>query len=355
MNESFFKKAKESIRSISMTSSEKKMMVKRIMETTVSKTSVRSTWNMFSFASFVSSHRIASAFAAFVLVFLGGNSILAASKSALPGDALYSLKVNVAEPMRLALASDFATEAHIQSETMQTRFEEAELLAINGDLDEEKELELSVRVAKQVSDFNINIKKIQEVSVEKAMEVTDTAQAGIRAHARLLATISLERGEKTAKLSHATRDAALALGDENQVIATARVMNQSVEPKSKKNTVADASVPAPTVTALTLTLPDPTDTSVGITATSVVKTILPTTTEDSARAPQMKAPETTTAIMQSNLIVEVSSTTDREFRKQIQEEEIFQKAKEKLEKRTKKTPTSVISNKEEVIQSVESK
>lgn len=138
MNE-FSKKLKQEALTIKLSQNEKQhmrmvlyeaMKGARFAPAPVSKikyTRVRSTYVWFS-------PRFALPVAAVLILGMGSGTAFAAQGS-LPGDALYTIKVNVTEPALGALAMSDSAKAQWNAKVAQTRLEEAESLAASGKLD----------------------------------------------------------------------------------------------------------------------------------------------------------------------------------------------------------------------------
>src|SRR5581483_8271791 len=88
------------------------------------------------------SPRLASALAAVLIIVLGSGTAYA-SEGALPGDALYAVKVHGTEPALGALAVSDEAKAQWHATVAQTRLEEAETLASQGKLDATTSQELA--------------------------------------------------------------------------------------------------------------------------------------------------------------------------------------------------------------------
>ncbi len=163
---------------------------------------IKSVWNVYSFGHWIGTHRMATSVAVLLIVILGSKSLVSASQNALPGDALYSLKVNIAEPAKLALISDPVQKAEVKTELLQKRFEEVETLAIQGKLDPVVKQSTEQRVEKQVNDLNRNVSALAKVSTDKAEDVDSTLEASIRVHERVLSQIAT-RDLSSSKVSRA--------------------------------------------------------------------------------------------------------------------------------------------------------
>lgn len=74
-----------------------------------------------------------------IALLVGGSTLTYASGNALPGDALYPIKVNVKEAIEEKLATTTEAKAQYQVKRIQKRFEEIKTLESKGDLTPEKE------------------------------------------------------------------------------------------------------------------------------------------------------------------------------------------------------------------------
>lgn len=74
-----------------------------------------------------------------IALLVGGSTLTYASEKALPGDALYTIKVNVKEVIEEKLATTTEAKAQYQVKRIQKRFEEIETLESTGELTPEKE------------------------------------------------------------------------------------------------------------------------------------------------------------------------------------------------------------------------
>lgn len=132
--ESEFKKATELLKGVRLSETEKNSMLQSIYrETEATSTATPSPFN---FASFFQSHRYASAFAVVVLLMSGTAQ---ASFSSLPGDPLYGIKVNVIEPVALAVRLDETAKNEYRVAVLQERVEEIQKLKTDGRLTYEVE------------------------------------------------------------------------------------------------------------------------------------------------------------------------------------------------------------------------
>lgn len=271
MKDSRFNKAIQEIRGISMSAVEKQAMRARILDaagnsaesSSLHDRPVRSIWSVYSFGAWVGSHRMAVSVVTLILVIIGSDALVSASDRSLPGDALYAMKVSVAEPLRLAVTTGPAAKADVQAELLQKRFEEVETLAVQGKLDQTLEKASSLRVQSQVVRLDDNIKKVEKVSTEKADDVGSTVEASIRAHSRVLTEI---RARKGVNIPRARNGKGAPPQDTSFAITKNKFSRQS------SKTAVD--IPSPE--------------AVSISATSTPKTILASSTESRKRGFELK-------------------------------------------------------------------
>ncbi|MEK7609790.1 MAG: DUF5667 domain-containing protein [Patescibacteria group bacterium] len=229
-----FNKAINNVRKISMTPVEKQIMLERILGTTANlpikkesyfKEPIKSPWTIYSFSNWIKGHQLVSVIAVILIIALSGNGIVLAANNSLPGDVLYPLKVNVSEPIKIALISDPIKKAEVKTELVQKRFEEAETLAINDKLDVVTQDKVTRRVRTQVDDLNDDIKNVEKISVEKADDVSATLEASVRTHDRVLVMINGRRGV----VSNAR-----SIQDSGNMIQEAKTTNSIIPKVTKK-------------------------------------------------------------------------------------------------------------------------
>lgn len=199
-----------------MSSAEKQAVFGRIMQKT------KSPWTVYSFGTWVQKHRWVSALAVFIIVVVAGNSAVLASQESLPGDTFYPIKVNIVEPIRVALATNTLAKAEIQTQLIQNRLQESETLAARGKLDTKKEQNLNERIEKQVSDLAVSINKVKDASPKVAEDISTTLEASINTHDKILDVIAINRGENRSKR---TKD----------VSVTSKMVNPELNDEKEKN------------------------------------------------------------------------------------------------------------------------
>lgn len=150
--------------------------------------------------------------AALALVFIFGGGISYAAEGALPGDALYSVKTNINESVKVALATDTEAKANVQMQLAERRIEEAAALAAENRLDTETEITLAAAFEAHASNATQEVATIDEEDSSAAAEMTSRFETRLAAHEEVLALVSADVNA-TNTLATAIRGAGLAVAD----------------------------------------------------------------------------------------------------------------------------------------------
>lgn len=104
-------------------------------------------FNSFAFLGGVLAHsrKLAVGVVVFALIVATGSATAIAAENAVPGEALYPVKVQITEPARVVLAGSGEAKARIHATLAVRRVQEAEILRTRGELTKETESELTAR------------------------------------------------------------------------------------------------------------------------------------------------------------------------------------------------------------------
>jgi hypothetical protein len=140
-----------------------------------------------------------------ILVLTGGTSFAAAG--ALPGELLYSVKLNVNENVESLLAVSTQASAEVNAKHAVTRLKEAEVLATAGKLTPEVNDELEHNFTQSIDSLNKNTESLKESGDFNAIaKVSDNLEQGLNAHYALLeATSTVESENADAKMAAGTQ------------------------------------------------------------------------------------------------------------------------------------------------------
>ncbi len=141
-------------------------------------------WSMFASPVFM------RAGAAFMLVVILGGTTALASEHALPGDALYPVKIGLLENAGGALAQTPQAAASWNTKIATRRAEEAEALAVRGTLSSAAAEELQQRITESVAKAEEASQKISDIDSDDAARLSTELDSSLSAHGEILAQLS---------------------------------------------------------------------------------------------------------------------------------------------------------------------
>lgn len=140
---------------------------------------------------FAHSQRLAVAAFAFLVVIAGGTA--AAANSALPNQALYSVKVNVNEQVRSWFAFGAESQAYLATELAQNRLQEAQELAVRGELTPEVKENIQESFKKHSKVVKEKIESIQaDKDLKSALAVSTNFEKTLKKEVKSLVKIESE-------------------------------------------------------------------------------------------------------------------------------------------------------------------
>lgn len=123
---------------------------------------------------------------AIVVVLSGGASL--AAESALPGDLLYNVKVEVNEKVRGGLAVSDEAKARVAADLTGRRLQEAATLAAEGRLTAEAQAEIESRLNAHMEKFEARANKlVAKGKANAAAELSSNLEAALKAHGQVIA------------------------------------------------------------------------------------------------------------------------------------------------------------------------
>ncbi|MFZ2621064.1 MAG: hypothetical protein WAX85_01000 [Minisyncoccia bacterium] len=239
MNEDKFKKGIEEIKNIGVNPHEKEVLFSKLMAIIQSgspfmvKSPVKSPW-AYSFSSVFYSHsKVFSYSVLAVLLFVGGGSgLITASNSSLPGELLYPIKVNVSEPLQGVATLDPISKADWSIEKIQRRFDEAEILAVQGRLDSTINTEIQKRIESETVAFG----DADSPVLDSTIEVHNRILAKIEDHSDVLQKEeisklrnSLDRKNKKVSLFTSTIAQSLSVESAGSAVSTTTLDKDEIE------------------------------------------------------------------------------------------------------------------------------
>ena len=124
-----------------------------------------------------------------ILALTGGTSL--AAQGALPGDALYPVKIHLNEKIESALTVGAEADARVEAKHALLRLQEAETLAANGRLDDETRAEVKERFESETNAFDNRIQELKEEGNLKAVvDVSGDFEADLGKHLEAIVSLS---------------------------------------------------------------------------------------------------------------------------------------------------------------------
>lgn len=236
-----FKKATNLLKGVRLSDAEKNTMLSNIYREAVApSTAIPSP---FSLATFFQSHRYASAFAAVVLL-MGGTAH--ASFESLPGDPLYGIKINVIEPVALAVRLEETAKNEYRVAVLQERVEEIQKLKTEGRLSFDVETISAVAAGENLAQIEASPMFTATGTNLEVSGYVETYNSLVEETHRLKTIIhadSKDDGEKGHGVESPTKTAKEKPGDvEGTLTDTLDVMTEVVDPEETEK-VLDLVVP----------------------------------------------------------------------------------------------------------------
>jgi hypothetical protein len=196
---------------------------------------------------FVFSSRTAYAFAALLLIIGVTGSSAYAAESAIPGDLLYSVKVNVNEPVALALAVTPQSKAETHAAIATTRLAEAQSLASQGTLTASTSAELADSFETNLAAASAIADSVATTSPSVAVAIRTNLSNSVASHTFALLSEGDQQGDSTreAASSFVQRALHVAIADnsrdrssENSDSARIAVASAPAEPTAQNGSSA---------------------------------------------------------------------------------------------------------------------
>lgn len=132
------------------------------------------------------------------LVLLIGSGISYAAERSLPGDPLYTVKTNVNEQVRAALAISANARAQWEIERVERRLEETEELIAVGKLNAKTSTAIATQFEQHSERIRQNIEVLaKKQDVSEAASLNSDFSATLRAHHRILGLLAIEPATET--------------------------------------------------------------------------------------------------------------------------------------------------------------
>lgn len=147
-----------------------------------------------SWTSYVLTRRFVPSFVIVAVLFLSGGTLSLAENS-LPGDFLYSLKLNVNEEVRDIAALTPQAKARLAIDVTERRLQEAASLSAQGRFDQKSQDIIKTELAKNVSQFKNRVASlVSRNDLAGAQQLAVDFESSLKAHELILEKISSDNG-----------------------------------------------------------------------------------------------------------------------------------------------------------------
>ncbi len=147
-----------------------------------------------SWSSYILSRRFVPSFVIVAVLFISGG-LLAKAEMALPGDALYSLKININEEVRDIAALTPEAKARLAIDVTERRLQEAASLSTQGRFDQTSQTLIKKELAKNVTQFKNRVASlVSRNDLGAAQRLAVDFESSLKAHELVLEKISSDNG-----------------------------------------------------------------------------------------------------------------------------------------------------------------
>lgn len=150
-----------------------------------------------SWSSYILSRRFVPSFVIVAVLFISGG-LLAKAETALPGDVLYSLKLNINEEVRDIAALTPEAKARLAIDVTERRLQEAAALSAQGRFDQTSQTLIKKELAKNVNQFKNRVASlVSRNDLGAAQQLAVDFESSLKAHELILEKISSDNGSST--------------------------------------------------------------------------------------------------------------------------------------------------------------
>lgn len=150
----------------------------------------------------------------------GGGGVSYAAENALPGDALYQIKVNVNEEVRDLVSITPEAKADWESRLVERRLEEAEQLVAGGALDPALQGIIEEKIAEHIEKVETHLAQVEEKKdIARASEISSNLETALRVHGEVFVKIKEKKAQKIAMATASAAGTEAVTADTDVAIA----------------------------------------------------------------------------------------------------------------------------------------
>lgn len=194
--------------------------------------------------------RLISSFAFVLVIAVVGSSTAYAAEGAVPGDFLYTLKVNISEPIRTALAISSEARAEVHARLAERRMEEAQVLAARGTLTADVKAGLEANFEQHATEVETIVDSVEKDDPVVAANISARFGSSVEANGAVIARLGAEGGDEENRRE--SENFSLTLRDRGRRIAHAETPRTL---KVEAARIAEAAPASEDATTLSMALP----------------------------------------------------------------------------------------------------
>lgn len=186
-----------------------------------------------SWSSYVLTRRFVPSFVVVAVLFVSGGTLSLAEKT-LPGDALYSLKININEEVRDIAALTPEAKARLAIDVTERRLQEAASLSAQGRFDQNSQNIIRKALTKNVDQFKNRVASlVQRSDFSAAQQLAVDFESSLKAHELILEKISSDTGSSTTNTANTenTNGISLLISSIRSQIATSTASRVDIDSK----------------------------------------------------------------------------------------------------------------------------
>jgi HAMP domain-containing protein len=171
-------------------------------------------------------------------------SISYAAEYALPGDVLYTVKVEINERVRSLTAVTSTQQAEWSVTRMTRRLEELEQLVVEGALDKKTREEVATRFEHDTKEAHAVIAQLKIQSIQAAADTSSRLEESLRIHERVLTQVAEEREDVSMQIHvmlDTVREKAQSVSEIRQEIEKERDEAQDILKNNGEKQIATSS------------------------------------------------------------------------------------------------------------------
>lgn len=230
----FFSQLKKESEEIRLSQKEREVMRCALEAALASPSPVKSPFRVSPSPYLFISSKLVTPLAFVLLIAVIGGGTAYAAEAAVPGDVLYTIKVNVNEKIAEAFAVSTEAKASVQAKLAERRMNEAEVLVERGALTAEAKAEIETRLDRHATEVDVAVEAVGMENPIAAAELSTRLESALAAHSALIKRLGEEiedegSKEESRRLAFAMRERGKRLARAGEGVSVMAVRSESGE------------------------------------------------------------------------------------------------------------------------------